>query len=289
MKMKKTLAAVSAVVTAIALTGCGELEHESRPLTASQTSKSSVASNVNGSSALVNSLSGASSTAVQPVDSTEESTDVSTSENKSKPVVSESAAISENTTNETLSQRNAVNKAESYLKFQAFSHDGLIDQLEFEGFSNEDAVYGVDNCGADWNEQAVKKAKSYLKFQSFSREGLIDQLEFEKFTHEQAVYGVDNAGLDSSNQAVQKAKDYLKFQAFSYSSLVSQLEFEGFSHEDAVAAVDSCGADWNEQASKKAKEYLDFQSFSRDGLISQLEFEGFTHAQAVYGVSAAGF
>lgn len=194
-----------------------------------------------------------------------------------------------NVTNETLSQRNAVKKAESYLRYQAFSHDGLVDQLEFEGFSNADAVYGADNCGADWNEQAVKMAKSYLRFQSFSREGLIVQLEFEKFTHEQAVYGVDNSGLDSSDQALQTAKDYLKYQAFSYSGLVSQLEFEGFSHEDAVAAVDSCGANWNEQASKKAKEYLDFMAFSRDELISQLEYEGFTHDQAVYGVSAAGF
>ncbi len=94
----------------------------------------------------------------------------------------------------TLGEKNALSKAKSYLRYSAFSYDGLIKQLEFEGYSNEEAVYGVDNCGADWNEQAVKKAESYLKYSAFSREGLIEQLEFEGFTKEQAEYGVKAVG-----------------------------------------------------------------------------------------------
>ena len=82
----------------------------------------------------------------------------------------------------------ALKKAHSYLDYSAFSYQGLIEQLEFEEFTTEQATYAVDNCGANWNEQAVKKAESYLSFSSFSREELISQLEFEKFTHEQAVY-----------------------------------------------------------------------------------------------------
>ena len=99
------------------------------------------------------------------------------------------------TSNETVSQKNAVRKAKQYLDTMAFSYEGLISQLEFEQFSHDDAVYGVDNCGADWNEQAAKKAKSYLDTMAFSRESLIDQLEFDKFTYEQAVYGVEANGL----------------------------------------------------------------------------------------------
>lgn len=95
---------------------------------------------------------------------------------------------------ETLSQQNAVKKAKSYLRFSAFSREGLIEQLEFEGFPTDDAIYGVDHSGANWNEQAVKKAKSYLSYSSFSRSGLIEQLEFEGFTPEQAEYGVRGAG-----------------------------------------------------------------------------------------------
>ena len=95
----------------------------------------------------------------------------------------------------TVSQKNAVRKAQSYLNTMAFSRNGLIKQLEFEGFPNEDAVYGVDHVSVDWNEQAVKKAKSYLDTMAFSRDGLIKQLEFEGFTYEQAVYGVEKNGL----------------------------------------------------------------------------------------------
>ena len=95
----------------------------------------------------------------------------------------------------TVSQKNALSRALSYLKYSSFSYSGLVEQLEFEKYSHEDAVYAVDNCGADWNEQAVKKAESYLKYSSFSRDGLIDQLEFEGFTYEQAVYGVSQNGL----------------------------------------------------------------------------------------------
>ena len=94
----------------------------------------------------------------------------------------------------TMGERNALEKAKDYLKFTSFSRSGLISQLEFEGFTTDEATYGADNCGADWNEQAAKKAKEYLKFTSFSRSGLIDQLEFEGFTQEQAEYGVTQNG-----------------------------------------------------------------------------------------------
>ena len=88
----------------------------------------------------------------------------------------------------------ALASAQSYLSFTAFSYKGLIDQLQFEGYSLEDATFAADSCGADWNEQAAKAAKNYLDFMAFSRSGLIDQLEFEGFTHEQAVYGVEQNG-----------------------------------------------------------------------------------------------
>jgi hypothetical protein len=114
----------------------------------------------------------------------------------------------------SVAQQNALSNAKSYLAFMPFSYQGLIEQLEYEGFTHEEAVYGADNCGADWMEQAVKKAKSYLDYSSFSREGLIEQLEYEGFTHEEAVYGADNSGLDGTQQVVEKAKSYLDYSSF---------------------------------------------------------------------------
>jgi hypothetical protein len=90
----------------------------------------------------------------------------------------------------TLPQQNAVGKAQSYLKYQAFSRSGLIQQLEYEGYSTEDATFATDFIATDWNTQAAAKAKSYLEYQSFSRDGLYDQLIYEGFSDAEA-----NAGL----------------------------------------------------------------------------------------------
>lgn len=95
----------------------------------------------------------------------------------------------------TVSQKNALSKAKSYISYTAFSHDGLVEQLEYDQFSTADATYGADNCGADWNEQAAEKAKSYMSYSSFSRGSLIDQLEYDKFTPDQAAHGADSVGL----------------------------------------------------------------------------------------------
>lgn len=95
---------------------------------------------------------------------------------------------------ETMGQKNARATAKAYLDYTAFSYSGLVEQLEFEGFSTEEATYAVDNCGADWNEQAAIMAQNYLDYSSFSRSGLIEQLEFEGFTAEQAEYGVTAVG-----------------------------------------------------------------------------------------------
>lgn len=201
------------------------------------------------------------------------------------------------------SEQNAIDSAESYLRVSAFSKAGLIDQLEFEGYSNADATLAVNNIDVDWFEQAAKSAESYLNVSSFSRQGLIDQLLFEEFTQEEAEYGVDQSGLGSSGSssssgegtsvsqqnAVESAESYLGVSAFSKAGLVEQLEFEGYSNADATYAVNNISVDWFEQAAKSAESYLNVSSFSRQGLIDQLLFEEFTREEAEYGVNAVGF
>ncbi len=94
----------------------------------------------------------------------------------------------------TFGEQNALKSAASYLSFSAFSHSGLIKQLEFEGYSNTEATYAADRCGANWCEQASKSAASYLKVSAFSQEGLIKQLLYEGFTQTQATYGAAQNG-----------------------------------------------------------------------------------------------
>ena len=97
--------------------------------------------------------------------------------------------------NETVSQENARESAESYWRYSAFSRSGLMGPLEFEDYSTADATYAVDVLDVDWNEQAAKSAASYLESSSFSRQGLIDQLLFEGFSQSEAEYGVGTTGL----------------------------------------------------------------------------------------------
>lgn len=157
------------------------------------------------------------------------------------PAVTEPDPVPEENDGATLGEKNAAGSAIQYLNFTAFSYDGLVQQLEFEGYSHEEAIYGVDNSGADWYEQAVLSAKNYLDFTAFSYKGLIQQLEYEGFTNDEAVHGADSCGADWKEQAAVKAKDYLDFSTFSRSELISQLEFEGFTSEEALYGVEAVG------------------------------------------------
>lgn len=95
----------------------------------------------------------------------------------------------------TTGQQNAAREAMSLLDSEIFSQRGLIEHLELEGYSTEDATAAVDYLIVDWNDQAERCAEDYLRFIPFTREQLIDQLRFEGFTQEQAEHGVAAAGL----------------------------------------------------------------------------------------------
>jgi hypothetical protein len=142
---------------------------------------------------------------------------------------------------ETVSQTNAREMADSYLRSSAFSLEGLIEQLEYEGFSKEDATYGTEAVKADWKEQALLSAESYLKSSAFSQTGLLDQLVYEGFTGEEAEYGAMNVEADWNEQAAKSAESYLKSSSFSRTGLIDQLLYEGFTQEQAEFGVDQAG------------------------------------------------
>ena len=47
----------------------------------------------------------------------------------------------------TVAQENAREAAESYLDFSGFSKKGLVEQLEFEGYTVKQAIYAADAVG----------------------------------------------------------------------------------------------------------------------------------------------
>lgn len=90
--------------------------------------------------------------------------------------------------------QNAIRSAETYLSVMGFSKLGLIEMLEYNGYSNESATEAVNTLTVDWNEQAVKCAKTYLNYMAFSRSGLTEMLKNNGFTDEQAEYAADAVG-----------------------------------------------------------------------------------------------
>ena len=62
------------------------------------------------------------------------------------------------------------------------------------GFTEEQAVYGADNCQADWNEEALNAAKGYRRVLDLDYQGVKQQLEFNDYTAEQVQYALTNIG-----------------------------------------------------------------------------------------------
>lgn len=94
----------------------------------------------------------------------------------------------------SIGKKNALRSAKNYLNLTGFSKSGLIHQLEFEGYSTEDATYAANNCNADWNKQAAKSAKNYIDTMPFSKSALIEQLRFEGYSASEAEYGAKSVG-----------------------------------------------------------------------------------------------
>jgi hypothetical protein len=142
---------------------------------------------------------------------------------------------------ETVSQSNARESAASYLDMSGFSRKGLIEQLNYEDYSQEDSVYAADVLKPDWNAEAAESAGSYLDMSGFSRKGLLDQLEYEGYTPEQATYGVDAQHADWNSEAAESAASYLDMSSFSRAGLIDQLVYEGYTRAEAEYGASQAG------------------------------------------------
>ncbi len=186
--MKKTLVAASIISAALFLSACGE------------TTETPVDSSAEETTAPVETEKTETEQATEettPEPAKEEAAPASPAEEPAEETVNppvEETVKPDESSQHTMGQLNAIGQAKSYLNYTAFSRQGLIEQLEYEGYSTEDATFAVDHIEVDWMEQAAKTAQNYLDYTSFSRQGLIEQLEFEGFTNEQAAYGASAVG-----------------------------------------------------------------------------------------------
>lgn len=163
----------------------------------------------------------------------EESDSKSSESTQGKSGANSSAGSQPATSSETENQERARLDAKTYYESSWFSRTGMIEQLEFDGFSNEDATYGVDALGIDWGQEAIGTADSAISSEWFSRQGLIDHLVYQGFTDTEAISAVDAIGVDWFQEAAGKALDYLDYDFYTYEELVDQLIYDGFTSEEA--------------------------------------------------------
>ena len=64
---------------------------------------------------------------------------------------------------------NAIESAEAYSNIFAYSKKKLIEQLKYEGFSEDIAECAAKSINANWKENCVRSAYSYLDLFSFSK------------------------------------------------------------------------------------------------------------------------
>lgn len=132
----------------------------------------------------------------------------------------------------------ALRAAKEYLSYGSFSRSGLIEQLKYDKYTDDQARYAAEHCGANWQEQAEKEVKTYLASSGFSRKGLIEQLIYDGYNEEEARIAVDKSDVQWKYQAFREAQTYLDTGAYSKDELIEQLEYDGFTHEEAAYAAD---------------------------------------------------
>ncbi len=117
---------------------------------------------------------GGSDTASSQTSTSSQSQDVQPSASSDVQATAEAEPAPTATPAVQVSNMQAYLTAVSYIKTMPFSASGLVDQLEYEGFTEAEAQEAVDALDVDWNEQALLDAQQYLETSAFSHTGLID-------------------------------------------------------------------------------------------------------------------
>lgn len=115
---------------------------------------------------------------------------VDNAEATTSPCVETTASPYEEKTKNT-ELENAIESAEAYSNVFAYSKKELIEQLKYEGFSEDIAECAAKSINANWKENCVRSAYSYLEIISYSKKELIEQLDYVGFTPEEIDYAIN--------------------------------------------------------------------------------------------------
>ena len=121
-----------------------------------------------------------------------------------------------------------------------FSRHALSGQLQIEGFTSAEADYAVDNCGADWNEQALLKAEEMVSDGSNYSAMAVKEMLLSNYgyTGDEAEFAVQNCGADWNESALSAARSYMRM-GYSVDEIAAILADDGYTSENILYALDN--------------------------------------------------
>lgn len=90
--------------------------------------------------------------------------------------------------------KNAYNTAKKRVDNDAMSRSAVYKDLINNGYSDEEALYAVDECGIDWNDSCYRYGKFRLKYNNFSKKQLETDLQGKGFEQSEIEYALDKLG-----------------------------------------------------------------------------------------------
>ena len=133
----------------------------------------------------------------------------------------------------------AVGAAQYQLRYDFYSRQGMIDFLMSSGYTYEEAVYGADNSGTNWADQAASRANALIQDNTYSMMELANEVMAYGFTYDEAMAGISVWNIDWYEEAAYSAQYYFDETELLEDEILDQLISDGFSYDEAEYGV-SC-------------------------------------------------
>lgn len=199
----------------------------------------------------------------------------------------------------TEKQQSAINNAKQKISSgNGLSSKELLEALQKDGYTKDEAQFAIDNCGASWKEEAVKRAKYVLEKYNYWIGNNIPktqtmQMLQDYFTKDEIDYAKDKLKDTWKEVAYLHAK-----HEFDYGLRLDELKaylledksngVVDFTSEEVEYAIKKCGTfDDKEQALKRVKSLSKYKS-SYNEILDKLISAGFSSADATEALDKSG-
>lgn len=139
----------------------------------------------------------------------------------------------------------AVKRAKTLAANGITNYDNLVEKLESEGFTGEQAAVGAQAAAqsqeSEQNENVIAAAKKYVETGNYTYTSLIDKLQQDGFSTGNAEYAANNCGADWNGMAANEAKKLIDGGVTTKEEIVDQLIFKGYTYQQAVHGAEANG------------------------------------------------